>query len=302
MGDDDVHDDIRIGTLVKGAEPDVPGYIRQIVPYGFESLQLFFWQTLGGVKLAELAGPVMDALGDSGAIISSIGVFGNPLESTPVDQETLRGWEEAIDHAPLFGADMVCGFTGRLRGRSIDESLPRYREVFGELAKRAADKGVRLAFENCPMGGDWRQGDWNLAHNPAAWERMFDVLPDENLGLEWEPCHQMTQLIDPIPQIRQWAPRFFHLHGKCATVRWDVIKEHGIGGPVPWVFHRTPGFGDLDWTLVISELRLAGYRGCIDIEGWHDPVYRDDLEMTGQVYGLEYLKRCRGGAFIANPT
>ena len=21
-------------------------------------------------------------------------------------------------------------------------------------------------------------------------------------------------------------------------------------------------------------------------EGWHDPVYRDELEMTGQVYGL----------------
>ena len=65
---------------------------------------------------------------------------------------------------------------------------------------------------------------------------------------------------------------------------------------------RTPGFGDTDWTRVISELRLAGYAGTIDIEGWHDPVYRDDLEMTGQVRALEYLKECRGGArFIANP-
>ena len=58
---------------------------------------------------------------------------------------------------------------------------------------------------------------------------------------------------------------------------------------------RTPGFGDSDWTRVISELRLAGYRGAIDIEGWHDPVYRDDLEITGQVRALEYLKECRGG-------
>jgi CBS domain-containing protein len=36
--------------------------------------------------------------------------------------------------------------------------------------------------------------------------------------------------------------------------------------------------------------------GSIDIEGWHDPVYRDELEMTGQVAGLNYLKRCRGGS------
>ena len=64
-----------------------------------------------------------------------------------------------------------------------------------------------------------------------------------------------------------------------------------------------PGFGDTDWTRVISELRLAGYTGTIDIEGWHDPVYRDDLEMTGQVRALNYLKQCRGGsASIANPA
>jgi hypothetical protein len=54
---------------------------------------------------------------------------------------------------------------------------------------------------------------------------------------------------------------------------------------------------------VISELRLVGYQGSIDIEGWHDPVYRNELEMTGQVAALEYLKRCRGGAqFIPNPA
>jgi sugar phosphate isomerase/epimerase len=58
---------------------------------------------------------------------------------------------------------------------------------------------------------------------------------------------------------------------------------------------RTPGFGDSDWTRIISELRLAGYVGTIDIEGWHDPVYREELEMTGQVRALHYLKDCRGG-------
>ena len=54
---------------------------------------------------------------------------------------------------------------------------------------------------------------------------------------------------------------------------------------------------------MISELRLAGYSGPIDIEGWHDPVYRENLEMTGQVRALEYLKQCRGGVRqIGNPA
>ena len=97
------------------------------------------------------------------------------------------------------------------------------------------------------MDGNWATGDWNIAHNPDAWELMFDALPDDNLGLEWEPCHQLVYLIDPIPQIRKWAPKIFHVHGKDATVRWDVIREHGIFGKEPFVQMRTPGFGDSDW-------------------------------------------------------
>ena len=152
------------------------------------------------------------------------------------------------------------------------------------------------------MEGNWATGDWNIAHNPDAWEMMFNEVPSKNLGLEWEPCHQLVYLIDPVPQIRKWADKIFHVHGKDATVRWDVIRENGIFGRYPFVQMRTPGFGDSDWTRIISELRLAGYRGAIDIEGWHDPVYRDELEMSGQVRALNYLKDCRGGAAnIANP-
>jgi sugar phosphate isomerase/epimerase len=295
--------DIRIGTMVRANLDDPAGYVKQILPLGFESIQPFFWQTLGGKDLRRLAGEIREAIGSADVVVSSIAVFGNPLETEERDRETLAAWESAIDNAHLFGTDTVAGFTGRIRGKPIEESLPRYREVWDRLAGRAADKGVRIAFENCAMDGNWASGDWNIAHNPDAWEIMFNELPHENLGLEWEPCHQLVYLIDPIPQIRKWAPRFFHVHGKDATVRWDVIREHGIFGRVPFVQMRTPGFGDSDWTRVISELRLAGYRGSIDIEGWHDPVYRGDLEMTGQVRALRYLKECRGGAtYLTNPA
>ncbi len=292
---------IRIGTLVNKGEKN-PEYIRQIVGHGFESFSITFWKTLGGVDLVKLADGVREALDGTGAVISSIGVFGNPLETGEEDVKSLRDWETLIDHAHLFGTDLVCGFTGRVRGKSIDESIPRFKEVFGELGQRAADKGVRIAFENCDMGGTWKSGDWNIAHNPDAWKLMFDAVPLDNLGLEWEPCHQMVSLIDPIPQLREWAPKVFHVHGKDATVLWDVVRKHGVHGKKPFAFHRTPGFGDSNWTDIITILRQNGYKGTIDIEGWHDPVYKGDLEMTGQVRGLNYLKECRGGSFVANPV
>ncbi|MER8761619.1 MULTISPECIES: sugar phosphate isomerase/epimerase [unclassified Mesorhizobium] len=295
--------DIRIGTMVRANLDDPAAYVRQILPLGFESIQPFFWQTLGGKDIPRLAGEIREAIGDADVVVSSIGVFGNPLESGEVDRGVLQAWETIIDNAHLFGTNMVSGFTGRIRGKPLHDSLPRFREVWGPLAKRAADEGVRIAFENCAMDGNWASGDWNIAHNPDAWELMFNELPDDNLGLEWEPCHQLVYLIDPIPQIRKWAPRIFHVHGKDATVRWDVIREHGVFGRLPFVQMRTPGFGDSDWTRVISELRLAGYKGAIDIEGWHDPVYRGDLEITGQARALDYLQKCRGGAsYLPNPV
>lgn len=305
--------DIRIGTLVRGGAR-APEYIRQIAHHGFESYELTFWQTCADADFEKLSREIRAALQDTGAVISSIGIYGNPLESGEKDKQALNGWKQCIDSAHLFGCDIVAGFAGRLRGKRIDESIPRFQEVFTPLAKRAADKGVRIAFENCDMGGTWANGDWNIAHNPTAWELMFDAVPFDNLGLEWEPCHQMVSLIDPMPQLRIWAPKIFHVHGKDASVHWDIVRTYGVHSSMhgdialpgktqavpPFAYHRTPGFGDSDWTAIISDLRRSGYRGSIDIEGWHDPVMRDELEMSGQVRAMNYLKTCRGG-FVANP-
>ena len=306
---------IRVGTLV-GAGANSPDYIRQIARHGFESYQLTFWRTLGDTDLDKLAEELRPLLEESGSIISSLGIFGNPLEQGEADLKTVEGWKRLIDKAHLFGTDLVCGFTGRLRGKAIHESIDRFREVFAPLAERAGERKVRLAFENCDMGGTWQDGDWNIAHNPVAWELMFDAVPLPNMGLEWEPCHQMVSLIDPLPQLKQWVGRVFHMHGKDATIHWDVIRKYGIHASVhadpntklpvqlapAFVEHRTPGFGDSNWSDIITELRRGGFEGCIDIEGWHDPVYRGELEMTGQVRALNYLKACRGGSFAPNPT
>jgi sugar phosphate isomerase/epimerase len=111
----------------------------------------------------------------------------------------------------------------------------------------------------------------------------------------------MVSLIDPLPQLKKWVNKIVHIHGKDATIDWDKVKTQGLRCGEFVVYHRTPGFGDTNWADLISILRMNNWQGSIDIEGWHDPVYRDQLEMTGQVHGLNYLKQCRGGTFIQNP-
>jgi sugar phosphate isomerase/epimerase len=288
---------ILIGTMYL-ADRDCITNLRKLIDLGFESFNLFYWQKFNGVEPEKLAEEVFPIVQAAGVKISAISLFGNPLLDNEEGENTRSDFIRLIDSAKDFGCDIVSGFTGRLIDVPIPENIERFKAVWTPLAERAADKGVRIAWENCHMGGNWLTGDWNIAHNPDAWELMFDALPMDNVGLEWEPCHQLIQLIQPLPQIREWKKRLFHIHGKDATVRWDLISRHGIGGSECFSWHRTPGFGDTNWTDVISELRFVGYEGSIDIEGWHDPVYKNHLEMTGQVHALKYLKECRGGEFI----
>ncbi len=296
------HQDLRIGTMA-GKGDRTAEYIAAILPHGFECFQINFWQELPGKSLKTIAAEVSAVLDNhyeltgERAVVSSLGMFGNPLEN----KGQVAMWRKCIDACEAFGCDLVCGWPGALEDRPVPESMKAYKKTWAPLARRAADRGVRIAFENCDMGGDWKRPRFNIAHAPAAWDMMFDILPADNIGLEWEPCHQMNSLIDPIPNLKQYIDKVFHIHGKDATVHWDVIRTKGIRGGEPVVHHRTPGFGDTNWTDVISILRQHGYRGCIDIEGWHDPVYRGDLEMTGQVHALNYLKRCRGGAYTPDP-
>lgn len=294
-------ENIRIGTLLNAKNPNLEDCMKTMLPHGFESFSLTFWKNSEGVDMKKLSEQVKEWLDGSDALISCLSVFGNPLETDNDAHLSRCSWEQAIDHAADFGCNLVTGFAGRLYNKPIDASMPRFKEIFGSLAKRAADKGVRIAFENCDMGGTWQSGGWNIAHTPQCWEMMFNEVPDDNLGLQWEPCHQLVKLIDPAPQLRRWLPKIFNVHGKDATIRYDIIKEYGITGSKQFAFHRTPGFGDSNWTDIISELRAGNYQGSIDIEGYHDPVYRREWEMTGQVHALNYLKQCRGGDFIPNP-
>ena len=54
---------IRIGTMVRGNRADPAAYVREILPLGFESIQPFFWQTLGGKDLERLASELKEAVG-----------------------------------------------------------------------------------------------------------------------------------------------------------------------------------------------------------------------------------------------
>ncbi|GHU39101.1 sugar phosphate isomerase [Clostridia bacterium] len=283
---------IKVGTLVNGKDP-LP-WFPVLKKHGFESYGLNYWMNSDGVDFVELSKKVKDAIGDSGITCSSVEIFSNAL----TNPDGVKEWEKAIDHAHLFGTNIVSGFAGRDPEKNVPDNIPLFKKVYEPLVKRAADKGVNIAFENCSMGGNWHSGGMNIANSPLAWDLMFDAIPADNIGLEFEPCHQLAYLRDPIAILRKYAKKVLHLHGKDANIDHATIAQYGVDGARGWHHDRTPGYGDTDWREICRILYEVGFEGAIDIEGAHDYIFNGNQEMTGQVASLNYLKLCRGGEYV----
>ncbi len=285
--------DITIGTLMSSKQ--AVKAIPELNSYGFESYELQLYLDQTEKDLTELAAQVNDVI--DGRKVSALSFYENPL----MNDEHYEQLKMIIKNAHKFNCNTLGIFAGGSRDNSVDELIPRFKERYTPIAKLAEDNGVRIGFENCSMGGNWWRAN-NIAFAPAAWELLFDAVDSPSIGLEWEPAHQMHMLIDPLENLRKFAKKVVHVHGKDVTIAWDVVREYGVQSSVRYSWDRTPGFGDTNWANVFTILLQNGFEGACDIEGYHDPVHYDDMEWTAQITGLEYLKKCRGGVnFVYGP-
>lgn len=286
---------VPVGTCIQG--PSFKTWAPPLIERGFECFAICFHMSLSGIDLNDLADEVRAIIDGTGVKISALGFYSNPIQY-PDHAETLK---RCIDIAEKFGTGTVSTFAGGYEGKPVEEAMPAFGRVFGELTRRAEDKGVKIAIENCPMGGTWQSATCNIGYTPRAWEMMFNEVKSDALGLEWEPTHQMHQLIDPVANLRRFASKVIHIHGKDATIKRDLIEEHGIVSRDSYINSRFPGFGDTDWRQIFDILYDHDYQGMISIEGYHDNFFIGDYEMTGQLHALNYLKWCRGGSYVENP-
>jgi sugar phosphate isomerase/epimerase len=106
------------------------------------------------------------------------------------------------------------------------------------------------------------------------WERLFNQTPCDNIGLEWDPSHLLCQFVDPVANLRKFGARVFHVHAKDAFINRPLLEAYGICH-LGVAEHRFPGLGQANWAEIAHELLRARYDSDLNIEGWHDPVFRN---------------------------
>jgi len=261
---------------------------------GFDALEIACWPSSGG-ESRRYAGvshvdvedfdpkAVRRLLSRFNLEISALAYYPNNLDPDAEAREAANGHlRRVIEAAQRLDVEVVGTFVGRDQNRSVDESFEDFRRVWPPLVQFARERSVKVAIENCPMifSGDEWPGGRNLAYSPALWRRIFESIPDENFGLNFDPSHLVWQFIDYTRAVREFGPRIFHVHAKDMEVDRDGLYEQGVMSlGVGWQVPRLPGLGEVRWDRFLSALYAAGYDWVVSIEH-EDRRFEGELDLV----------------------
>jgi len=215
--------------------------------------------------------------------ISSLGYYPNPLHP---DEEhrtmVIDHLKKVIVAAQTLEVPIVGTFVGRNKDLTLEQNLAEFAQVWPPIVKFAADHGIKIAIENCPMifsNDEWPGGN-NLAISPYVWRQMWEIIPDDNFGLNLDPSHLIWQMIDYERVVYDFADRIFHVHAKDMRVDREQLYQRGvIALGMGWQIPRLPGLGEVNWAKFLGALYAVGYDYACSIEH-EDRAFEGEEELV----------------------
>ncbi len=242
---------------------------------------------------------LLDVAGENNLTIASLSAAYSHLDADPVKKEEAnKATIRAMELAHKFGTDIVMTNAYSDLTDTIEGNIKKYKETFGEYARAAEANGVKLVIENCPhmVREPIRFG--NLAFSPEMWEVLFNEVPSDAIGLEYDPSHLIWQGIDIPLTIKMYKKKIFAFHAKDTQIIKENLALVGIMGKNTnykfggrWWKHRLPGLGDIDWREVFRALYDIRYDGPVFLEQEDDSFsYGSARFEEGCKFAYNFLK------------
>jgi sugar phosphate isomerase/epimerase len=246
---------------------------------GFRSLELSAWpeSSLNADKVSDKEIEQIRAdLASKDIEISALGYYPNFLDPDVHEREEARRYfMKLLDLAQRMNVSVIATFAGRDPGKTIEQNMPLFKEVFARFCDEAEKRGIKLAIENCPMMSRTTLQGTNIAYSPEIWDAMFHAVPSKALGIELDPSHMVWLGIDYLRAVYDYGDRIFHVHAKDMEIDRRKLARTGLYGQAfgqvfglghGWWRARAPGWGEVNWPKFISALIEVNYGGNVDIE------------------------------------
>ena len=288
--------------------------IKMVAPYGYETLEIPAYEGNGQLetadvikgnnaanirKMAESYGMTIQALSnhaDSFLIMGPTGVETDFIYKGTPEEKIKHGTESLIrtaQAANALEAPIVVGYPGvenwgRFFFFPYGQGWKEYEEQFAERFTPILDKfqeyGVKFAIEIHPNSFVYD------IHTAVKALELVNYHPA--LGYNLDPANILYLQIDPAIAIDTLQDRIFHVHAKDAELAKHNLPMggtlmHGDMGALNHTYRfRIPGWGQVEWKRLITELSLVGYKGSISYE--HEDVTMS--RMDGVEKTAEFLK------------
>lgn len=221
---------------------------------------------------ADYVAHIKDYCAQKGVEISSLAFYPNTMDGDLEKRAAaIAHLKKVINMSAALGVNMVTTFIGRDQTKTVEENIEIFKAVWPEIISLAEQKGVKVAIENCPMlfGADQWPGGQNLFTTPKIWRQLFEIIPSDNFGINYDPSHFIWQQIDYIKPLYEFKDKIFHVHYKDIKLYPDRLNDVGVMAyPLEYMSPKLPGYGDVDWGKYVSALTDIGYDGftCVEVE------------------------------------
>lgn len=166
-----------------------------------------------------------------------------------------------------------------------EQMIEPFVETWSPILDEFGRLGVRFAHEPHP-----KQLVFNLETAVAVTRALGERA---EWGFNLDTGNLLLAGVDPAAFVQELGPHIFHVHAKDLEFVQHNLARSGWQSHGPWnrpdrgVRFRVPGWGDVPWKRVISELQLCGYRGSLSVEHEDPTMGREE----GLTQGIRHLER-----------
>ena len=220
----------------------------------------------------EKAAAILNYCKNKNVEISALAFYPNTMDGDAERRKTnIDHLMKVIAASAKLGVNLVTTFVGRDQNKTVEENLDLFKGIWPPIIRYAEQMGVKVAIENCPMlfGRDQWPGGQNLATTPKILRQLFEIIPSENFGINFDPSHFVWQMMDYTRPLYEFKDKIFHVHFKDIKLDREKLNDVGtMAYPLEYMTPKLPGLGDVDWGKYVSALTDIGYDGytCIEVE------------------------------------
>ncbi len=137
-------------------------------------------------------------------------------------------------------------------------------ERWGAILRRFDELGILFGMECHPK---------QMVYNTETALRSIELLGDyKSWNFNFDPANLMLAGVNPVVFVAEIGARIVNVHAKDGEIVEHHAGRSGLLANGPWdrsdrgFRFRIPGWGDVQWKKIITELSIQGYNGVLTVE------------------------------------